>query len=83
MKVMIAGIDGYLGWILAMRLTNRGHEVFGINNFSRRKNVREVGFKPTHTLDEELEITLATLMRFKERIEAKRDRILPTIYWRR
>jgi len=46
------------------------------------ENLRKLGFKPTHTLDEELEITLSTLMRFKERIEAKRDRILPTIYWR-
>jgi hypothetical protein len=42
-----------------------------------------LGFKPTHTLDEELVITLTTLMRFKERIEAKRDRTLPTVYRRR
>src|SRR2546428_10019447 len=43
MKVLIAGIDGYLGWPLALRLATRGHEVFGIDNFSRRKNVAEVG----------------------------------------
>jgi len=43
MKVLIAGIDGYLGWPLALHLVARGHEVYGIDNFSRRKNVAEVG----------------------------------------
>ncbi len=43
MKVLIAGMDGYLGWTLSMYLTNRGHEVVGVDNFSRRKNVKEVG----------------------------------------
>ena len=43
MKVLIAGIDGYLGWPLALHLAARGHEVYGIDNFSRRKNVAEVG----------------------------------------
>ena len=43
MRVLIAGIDGYLGWPLALHLAARGHEVYGIDNFSRRKNVAEVG----------------------------------------
>lgn len=43
MRVLIAGIDGYLGWPLGLHLADRGHEVFGIDNFSRRKNVAEVG----------------------------------------
>jgi len=43
MRVLIAGIDGYLGWPLALHLGARGHEVFGIDNFARRKNVAEVG----------------------------------------
>jgi UDP-sulfoquinovose synthase len=43
MKVMIMGMDGYLGWTLSMYLSNRGHEVCGIDNFSRRKTVAEVG----------------------------------------
>ena len=43
MKVLIAGIDGYLGCPLALHLAARGHEVYGIDNFSRRKNVAEVG----------------------------------------
>jgi len=32
-----------LGWPLALHLVARGHEVFGIDNFARRKNVAEVG----------------------------------------
>jgi len=43
MKVMIMGIDGYLGWPLSLYLTGRGHEVSGVDNFSRRKNVNEIG----------------------------------------
>ena len=40
---MIMGMDGYLGWTLAMCLSRQGHEVSGVDNFSRRKNVHEVG----------------------------------------
>jgi UDP-sulfoquinovose synthase len=40
---MIMGVDGYLGWTLAMYMTGRGHEVCGVDNFSRRKNVKEIG----------------------------------------
>ena len=43
MRVMIMGIDGYLGWPLAMYLSSRGHEISGIDNMSRRKNVHEIG----------------------------------------
>ncbi len=43
MKVMIPGVDGYLGWPLALHLLAQGHEVIGIDNLSRRRRVREVG----------------------------------------
>ena len=51
------GIDGYLGWPLAMHLSNRGHIVSGVDNFSRRKNVEELGSysaTPIKTLNERL-----------------------------
>jgi len=43
MRVLICGIDGYLGWTLALHLSSRGHEVLGFDNFDRRKNVEEMG----------------------------------------
>jgi UDP-sulfoquinovose synthase len=43
MRVLIAGMDGYLGWPLAMHLTMRGHQVYGVDNISRRRRVAEVG----------------------------------------
>lgn len=43
MKVLILGIDGYLGWALALRLVRRGHEVVGLDNFYTRRAVEEVG----------------------------------------
>jgi len=43
MKILILGIDGYLGWPLALRLGKRGHEVIGIDNLSTRRFSEEVG----------------------------------------
>lgn len=44
MKVLVSGIDGYIGWPLALSLiSSHGWEVVGIDNFSRRKEVAEVG----------------------------------------
>lgn len=43
MRVFIAGVDGYLGWPLAMYLTARGHEVAGADCYHRRDWVAEMG----------------------------------------
>ncbi len=43
MRVLITGIDGYLGWALALRLAKAGHEVAGVDNFARRRWVAEMG----------------------------------------
>ncbi len=43
MKVLILGMDGYIGWSLALHQLAIGNEVCGIDNFSRRKHVEEVG----------------------------------------
>ena len=43
MKVFIAGIDGYLGWPLAIHLSAHGHEVAGADLLLRREWVNEVG----------------------------------------
>ena len=42
MKVMILGIDGYIGWPLALREVLKGNEVVGVDNFFTRKRVKEV-----------------------------------------
>jgi nucleoside-diphosphate-sugar epimerase len=43
----------------------------------------KLGFKPTNTLDDELRLTIPKLLEYRERIEAKRDRIMPTILWKK
>jgi len=58
MKVFIAGIDGYLGWVLAQHLTARGHQVAGNDLFLRRQWVEEVGSQsavPIYDIDERLQ----------------------------
>jgi UDP-sulfoquinovose synthase len=43
MNILILGMDGYIGWSLAMHLAKRGHTVSGVDNFSRRANVESIG----------------------------------------
>jgi len=39
MRVFVAGIDGYLGWPLAMRMAAHGHTVVGADDYRRRSRV--------------------------------------------
>ena len=58
MKVLIAGIDGYLGWSQALYLTKRGHEVAGCDNYYRRDWVAEMGSQsatPIYKMTERLQ----------------------------
>lgn len=43
MRVLVAGADGYIGFCLSMHLAVNGFEVVGVDNYSRRKWVAEVG----------------------------------------
>jgi len=57
MKVMIMGMDGYLGWPLSMYLADRGHEVCGVDNMLRRRMVREIdshSVTPIKTMEERI-----------------------------
>ena len=47
-----------------------------------REQLPAHGFKPTHTIEEELRITLPILMKNKDRIESRRHVILPSTDWR-
>lgn len=40
---MITGVDGYLGWSLALHLASKGHTIAGIDDYSRRRWVGEMG----------------------------------------
>ena len=42
MKILITGYDGYIGYPLTLHLLKQGHEVWGIDNYSRRKRVNEL-----------------------------------------
>ena len=46
MKILILGMDGYLGWPTAMDLAARGHEVLGIDNYLRRNMALETCSEP-------------------------------------
>lgn len=46
MRVLILGMDGYLGWPTAMALSNSGYEVCGVDNYLRRNLCREQDVEP-------------------------------------
>jgi UDP-sulfoquinovose synthase len=72
MKVLIAGVDGYLGWSLSMYLTARGHDVFGLDNYMRRDWVAEMGSQ-----------SATPIRRMTERLDAFRDRFGTNLNFRR
>lgn len=39
--IFVLGVDGYIGSALTQRLLNEGHDVFGFDNFWRRKWIKE------------------------------------------
>lgn len=43
MRILVTGVDGYLGWSLAQYLTARGHQVGGADAYYRRRWVAEMG----------------------------------------
>ena len=42
-RVLVAGVDGYIGWPAAQYLAARGYIVGGVDNYLRRRWVREMG----------------------------------------
>jgi UDP-sulfoquinovose synthase len=62
MRVIILGIDGYLGWALALWLGNLGCQVSGVDNYSRRDWIKERG---AHTV--------IPISRMSERLKAARE----------
>ncbi|HLH85509.1 MAG TPA: UDP-sulfoquinovose synthase [Thermoplasmataceae archaeon] len=42
MNILIMGVDGYIGWPLALRELKKGNKVAGIDSFFTRKRVKEV-----------------------------------------
>ena len=71
MRVLILGVDGYLGWPLALRLARLGCEVHGIDNYRRRELVAEKG---AHSV--------LPILTMEERIAAAREHLGLTIHFR-
>ena len=59
MRVLILGGDGYLGWATAMYLSNKGHDVAVVDNFTRRRMHLERGtdsLTPITLLQERIDV---------------------------
>ncbi len=72
MKVMILGIDGYLGWTLALKLAKLGFQISGVDNYTRRDIAMEKG---AHSI--------VPIERMTERLRAANDVLGLNIYYRK
>ena len=72
MRVFIAGVDGYLGWSLSQYLTERGHDVGGCDNYSRRDWVAEMGSQ-----------SATPIRRMTERLQAFREKFGRSMVFKR
>ncbi len=45
------------------------------------QNLRDLGYKPTHDVEAEMKIMLTDLMKYRDRIEAKKEALIPKIRW--
>ncbi len=72
MKVMILGIDGYLGWTLALKLSKLGFSVSGIDNYTRRDIAMEKG---AHSI--------VPIERMTERLHAASEVLGINLYYRK
>ena len=62
MRVMILGIDGYLGWTLGLWLGSLGFKVSGVDNYNRRNWVKERGAQ-----------TIVPIAKMNERLHAAKE----------
>jgi len=62
MKIIVVGGDGFCGWPTSLHLSNLGHDVFVLDNLSRRK------------IDIELEVnSLTPIQPVSTRLEAWKE----------
>jgi UDP-sulfoquinovose synthase len=45
------------------------------------QNLRDLGYKPTHDVEAEMKIMLTDLVKYRDRIEAKKEALIPKIRW--
>ncbi|MDO8467176.1 MAG: NAD-dependent epimerase/dehydratase family protein [bacterium] len=69
-KILVLGIDGYLGWPTAMRFSQLGYEVAGVDNMAKRGWEDEVGAKPLWPVP-----TLQKRVRVWEKVSGKKIRV--------
>ena len=70
MRILIIGIDGYLGWPLAQYLASRNHEVGGVDCYYRREQVKELNG-----------LSAIPIAAPKDRMEAYKQKFGKDIFW--
>jgi hypothetical protein len=45
------------------------------------RQLLDLGYKPTHDINQELKIILTDLIKYKGRIESKKEALVPDILW--
>jgi UDP-sulfoquinovose synthase len=75
-------VAGELGLKVAMRnLENPRKELEEHYYNPDLKHLIDLGYRPTHGVETEIRIMLQDLMKYRDRIEAKRDVLIPDVRW--
>ncbi|MGH2661772.1 MAG: NAD-dependent epimerase/dehydratase family protein [Actinomycetota bacterium] len=59
MRILILGGDGYLGWPTALRFSQLGHQVHVVDNYLRRRALRENGGDSLTPIGDDLPVRVA------------------------
>jgi len=77
-RVLILGMDGYLGWALYCYLRDKVEEIIGIDNYSRRQFVESIGSDSLFPLCEDRRIHSFDLVKHPDIIEDRIEVFKPT-----
>ena len=45
------------------------------------ERLSDLGYQPTHDVEAEMRIMIQDLMKYRDRIEAKREALIPDVHW--
>lgn len=77
-RVLILGMDGYLGWSLYVYLRDKVEKVIGIDNYSRRMYVRDIGSESLFPLCDDRHTYICDLAKNPESVQNRIETFKPT-----
>ncbi len=82
LALKVQKVAGELGWKVQVgNLENPRKELEEHYYKPDHQQLFDLGYEPTHDVEAEMQIMLRDLMRYRDRIEAKKDVLIPDVRW--